>query len=140
MQFFTSCFVDVGCYTVWGCIEGPIRPLQIHSADLCGAYKQHLINVFVLYINDFMGDYLSIFLSLLCHFFIPFSDHLFLGFEEVPFLLLVLLPCTLFPRGNKDCPTAVCPRSSFLSKTGWLLELIRYYIITTGMNILDSTL
>lgn len=48
----------------------------------------------------------------------------FPGFEKVPFLLLVLLPCTVFPRGNKDCPTPFSPRASFLIKTGWLLNII----------------
>lgn len=126
-SFLSCCFVDMGFYTVWGCVEGPLHPLQIHSADLCSAYKQHLMNVLVLYINDFMCDFLFF------HFFkFLFLTNLFSGFEEVPFLLLVLLPCSLFPRRNKDRQTAVCPRESFLSKTGWLFKA---HYTTTGMNI-----
>lgn len=119
----------MGCYSVWGCVEGPVRPLQIHSADLCSAYKQYLINVFF---RILMTLCVTIFLF----FFLPFIYSYFLpsfsGFEEVPFLLLVLLPCTLFLRGNKDCPTAFCPRTSFLSKTGWLFK---DYSTTTGVGI-----
>lgn len=90
----------MGCDTVWGCVKGPIDPLQIHSVDLCSTYEQYLINVFVPYINDLMFEYFSIFLSL----FLPLIPFLIIFFQDLKkyhFYYWFCFPALCFPEGIK---------------------------------------
>lgn len=115
--FHLCSFIDMGCYTVWGCFEGPVHPLQIYSADLCSEYEQCLLNLLLLKINNFICDYFFLF-------FLNFLTIFPQDLKKYHFYYWFCFPALCFPEGIKIVQQPSVLEQVFSAKQVGFLEII----------------